>query len=462
MDAPAAPPLDAPGLASEGSTYSALLSEDVDGGAARPDVRWHTHLAFAALGVGPGWLLCDAVYLQVPWSQTTQPEGLALSSYIITSFNAANIVIVLLLLAHRVHARQGGDARALDEGVMVAMILATVLGLVGAALFWDVATETHSVALLGLSFLGGAIGALRLSVMMPWMLSYDDRLISSAVLGGALADGASAVIALVQQPGGMRLFSPTIFYLIAALLALPSLVAFALIKRFRLGLLPAPPARPPAEKGQAAGGRAVVEVDRQDAKLTVGSIRDRARAALSRAPWLGHATFLWLMFASMQSVVWGISPGLMPFAARNAVRGPGASNLLAEDVLSYAIDLSYIGLVAGSYASLICPSYRLVPQVAVLLAFGAVTVGMAYTPNPGLPASAGAAMLITSNVLMRFADGYATAMIFRCVAVDTRYDDAQNIVQRAISLAERVSTTIGAGIAWWLADGLMRTGGYTL
>lgn len=521
------PPL----LTGEALEYSALIAEEETGPAGVPfdvstapaPIAWHAHGMFALLGVGPGWLLCDALFLQIPWAQTTQPEGLALASWMMSAFNAANLVIFILLLAHRLWQ---GDPRQLDEAIIVMLIVVTILGLCAAAFFWQLSTERHSVALLGFSFVGGAIGALRLSVIMPWMLAYDERLISSAVLGGAVADGAceasgsasfepahgthwqhsrvrarsgaltltllrclcrlpkpktgaTAMIALAQQPGGARLFPPRTFFLVAACLALPSLFAFVAIKRHYAHLLVAvPPSlavpQPPNGAKGGAGGEApmpsegiVAEVARASS-TSMGAAKGQLSPALANAgevpakpspvrPWLWHAVRLWLMFALMQSLVWGIAPSLLPFAARNAVRGSGRP-LLAEDVLSYAIDLSYLGLVAGSYASLRWPSYRLGRQVLLLVALASVTIGMAYARQPLLSAPAAASLLITSSALMRFVDGYTTAMIFRSVSVDTRYGESQNAVQRAISLAERVSTAVGAFGAFWLVDALLRSG----
>jgi len=420
--------------------------------AAPAHIAWHEHAIFALLGVGPGWLLCDALFLQIPWAQATQPEGLALSSWMLSAFNAANVVVVLLLIAHRLWPR---NPRELDEILLVALILATVGGLALAALLWQVATERHSVALLAFAFVGGAIGALRLSVMMPWMLAYDERLISSAVLGGAIADGASAMVALVQQPGGVRRFSPSAFFLVSTMFALPSLGAFVAIKRWYGHLLQQPAARSTAPP---TGTAATVGVELEQVAVKSASDKVGARAAAPKRaarPWLWRAVRLWLVFAFMQSLVWGITPALLPFAARNAARGSGAA-LASEDVLSYAIDVSYLGLVAGSYASLVWSSYRLAPQVVLLVACAAVTVVMAYAGQPLLSARAGSTLLVGSTALMRFMDGYATAMIFRSVSADTRYGDAQQAVQRAISLAERVSTTIGAFVAFWLVGALMR------
>lgn len=461
--------------------YSELLAEEDHTARKRKRLPWYTHAAFAALGIGPGWLLCDAVYLQIPWLQTTQPEGLALASWMMSAFNAANVIIFPLLIAHQLWR---GSPHVLDEAVMVGMIIATVGGLVLASLLWDQATERHSVAILAFSFLGGAIGSLRLSVMMPWLLRYDEELISSVVLGSALADGASAIVALVQQPGGRRLFSPAVFFRISATLALPSLVAYALIKRFELGLLAQFASAHPTHKSlvsaiDATGPTRVVgepdatlspstEIGAAGRKLAVSTrganlpspsggeppaVDVSARRRLPE--WFWRAARLWLMFAVCQCVVWGVTPGLLPFAAENAVRGSGRS-IRDEDVLSLSIDLSYLGLVAGSYLSIVLPSYWLAPQVLLLLSLSAICMAMAFqTSAPPLPALSGSVLLIVSSVLMRFVDGYTTAMIFRTVSADDRYGAAQNTVQRAISLAERVSTTIGAAISFWLARRLM-------
>lgn len=431
------------------SKYAELLGEDAVAPPARKRRRlpWHTHAAFAALGVGPGWLLCDAVYLQIPWLQTTQPEGLALASWMMSAFNAANVIIFPLLLAHQLWR---GSAHALDEAVMVGMILATIVGLVLASFLWDQASEQHSVAILAFSFLGGAIGSLRLSVIMPWLLRYEEELISPVVLGSALADGASAIVALVQQPGGRRLFTPAVFFRISAAFALPSLGAYALIKRFGLGLLA--PSAAEAATATPVGNVAVPKL----AACAQGAQLASPASARARVPeWFWRAFKLWLTFAVIQGVVWGVTPGLLPFAAVNAVRGSGGT-IRAEDVLSYAIDLSYLGLVAGSYTSIFLPSYHLTPQVLLLLSLSAICVAMAFqTSTPPLPGPSGSALLIVSSVLMRFVDGYTTAMIFRTVSADDRYGAAQNAVQRAISLAERVSTAIGAALSLWLARRLM-------
>jgi len=41
----------------------------------------YEYLRFMTIGMGVSWGLCNALYLEVPWFESTQPEGIGLSAW---------------------------------------------------------------------------------------------------------------------------------------------------------------------------------------------------------------------------------------------------------------------------------------------------------------------------------------------------------------------------------------------
>ena len=51
-------------------------------------------LSYAALGLGPSWLLLDGIFAEVALFDRTQPEGLALATYLTAVSAVANTIVV--------------------------------------------------------------------------------------------------------------------------------------------------------------------------------------------------------------------------------------------------------------------------------------------------------------------------------------------------------------------------------
>ena len=67
-------------------------------------------LSYAALGLGPSWMLLDGLFAEVALFDRTQPEGLALATYLTAVSAVANTIVVP---GHAVVQRRGvGRAKA--------------------------------------------------------------------------------------------------------------------------------------------------------------------------------------------------------------------------------------------------------------------------------------------------------------------------------------------------------------
>ncbi len=51
-------------------------------------------LSYAALGLGPSWVLLDGCFAEVALFDRTQPEGLALATYLTAVSAVANTIVV--------------------------------------------------------------------------------------------------------------------------------------------------------------------------------------------------------------------------------------------------------------------------------------------------------------------------------------------------------------------------------
>lgn len=456
-----------------------------------PMCKGHEPVAFAAfalVSLGQGWLLLDALMMQIPCFQRVQPEGLALAAWMGSATSAGSLCSVPLLLGVFVANQRASSGRSralrrssrhrLDECLMVGTMATTLLGLGLGALCWHQHSAQHSHALLALSFVAGLLGSAKMVIMMPWQLQHEPRLIGATVLGGTLAAGATALLALVQRPGSAPRFSPSAFLAAVAMLALPSAFALCAIKRWgiglrRAGVAPVAPRhaeRAPALKDalahspaldqspMAAGPRPHAAGDGTCAADACGEHALRtplvappasARLGFPPPPWVARALSLWLRYTAIQSVVWGVTPGVLPYAAHRALPAHARAGA-ADELLGLTQQLSFFGLLGGALLSLRTETHRysLNAQMGAMALLVSVPLALALAGERAAACAgpAACALLVTSVTSVRFLEGLCVPMVFRIVAEDASgtYGRYRALVQRALTLGERVMTTLGS------------------
>ena len=171
-------------------------------------------LSYAALGLGPSWMLLDGIFAEVALFDRTQPEGLALATYLTAVSAVANTLVVPghAVVQRRVHW-------SLRRWVGCAVYLQVLSALLIAA-FWHHALGGASVALYVGVFATSLAGNAQQLALNPWAAETgraprivahleDGRVGAAATEGAATCAADSAwVLANVTVMDLARPFSP--------------------------------------------------------------------------------------------------------------------------------------------------------------------------------------------------------------------------------------------------------------
>ncbi|KAK1935398.1 Ankyrin repeat domain-containing protein 50 [Phytophthora citrophthora] len=190
-----------------------------------PHVDLHTQqLATFAAFVGMGlasWLLTNATYVELGAFLHELPEHYSIYAYSVVALESANVYPLLYMFLN-VRPSQGSVIWwILLQGLVVAVLL---------SFLWSYTVSGHSVAMLVLTHFGGMVSTTSSVVFYPYVASYPPLFTSALSTGEGLSGSVAAVLGLVQDPGGVRRFSVTAFYLICAALMCVSLAAFAFLQ----------------------------------------------------------------------------------------------------------------------------------------------------------------------------------------------------------------------------------------
>ena len=175
-------------------------------------------LSYAALGLGPSWLLLDGLFAEVALFDRTQPEGLALATYLTAVSAVANTIVVP---GHAVVQRRVQWSLRTWVGGAVYAQLATALIL---AFFWHQRVGGASVALYLCVFATSLVGNFQQLALNPWAAETGRATrIVELMAGGNAGALLPAFLALLQRVDSVRRdFGPTPFFLcLSALLMLP-------------------------------------------------------------------------------------------------------------------------------------------------------------------------------------------------------------------------------------------------
>lgn len=184
-------------------------------------------LSYAALGLGPSWMLLDGIFAEVALFDRTQPEGLALATYLTAVSAVANTLVVPghAVVQRRVHW-------SLRRWVGCAVYLQVLSALLIAA-FWHHALGGASVALYVGVFATSLAGNAQQLALNPWAAETGRApRIVELMAGGNAGALLPAFLALLQRLDSVRrTFGPTPFFLCFAALLLLPVVAFHAIGR---------------------------------------------------------------------------------------------------------------------------------------------------------------------------------------------------------------------------------------
>jgi len=175
------------------------------------------NLLFVSLGMGPSWALMNALYLELPWFEETQPEGVNLAAWMGIVGTAAAAVSLLI-------SYSGVLNRISGEKLVSGLVVLNIILIVLLAFSWQQTFWGFSAFLFLAIFGGGMVGNLQFMTLIPWVASNFPPTFTNAYMSGSSFMSLFCVaLQLVQSPGDAQRFSPAVFFLI---LSLPNFLSF--------------------------------------------------------------------------------------------------------------------------------------------------------------------------------------------------------------------------------------------
>jgi len=183
----------------------------------RPE--WHIDVLYVASGLAVSWIVVDGVFAQIATFDRTQPEGLALATYLGAVSATANTVVVPWFEWSQ--ATLGWPVR---RWVLV-MAWCQVGSCVLAAATWYVSVGGYSVFLYAVMFLSSIAGNGQQLALLPWLAETGEaHRIAKVMLGGSCGVVVTALFAWGQSAAG-SLGGPSLFFVVLAVIVAASTLA---------------------------------------------------------------------------------------------------------------------------------------------------------------------------------------------------------------------------------------------
>jgi len=170
-------------------------------------------IPFLLAGCPCSWNIQDTLWLELSWFEDSQPEKEDLASWLIL-MQSMSALTFLLLLYIETHVYTFPKMKSLFCASSATVIISIVLSFA-----WNFSLGGISIFLLLGAAVGQMVGWTEYIFVIPWIvMNYDPRLISAFVSGNAFMVINLVILQVIQEPGGARNFSPTVFYLLAAII----------------------------------------------------------------------------------------------------------------------------------------------------------------------------------------------------------------------------------------------------
>jgi len=186
--------------------------------------RWE-YLKFMTIGMGVSWGLSNALYLEVPWFESTQPEGIRLSAWMGLAGTIAAAISLFISRSGVVNKFSG------HKSTLIIILINISLFLLIAFTWFLTIGGLSAFVFLG-TFGAAMVGNFQFMILVPWVSANFPPTSTNALMsGGALMSFICVVMQLIQSPGHQQRFSPTFYFIIMALPSFLSIRCIFLVQR---------------------------------------------------------------------------------------------------------------------------------------------------------------------------------------------------------------------------------------
>lgn len=346
-------------------------------------------LLYTAFGFGPSFGTVNAIYLQVPWLEVSQPEGLDLSAWLGLSQTLAIVAFFMLCqMDTRFRFDQGKVALWACALVLCALLLVAIgwsytFGGVSLYLYISMATSTF-------------VGTIGFGVVIPWISDFNPKMISAYLSGAACVTFAMVVMEFIQEPGSVRRFSPTIYFLTLVFWLFLSFAAGLWIVQHNIG-------RKNVHPDEV---KELQQWRRSLGKQLFPSYWRKAFPYMAMKTWTAMLT-------------WWVLNIMLPFAAVRTENAPGTgcSQGKGADVLQWCTGFGYASMLLGSGLSILAENKFYLRRLLVVQTGGVILVLLAATEVMDWTGKGMKVFLVAIVALVRGLFGWISPCIFREAAM---------------------------------------------
>jgi len=309
-------------------------------------------------------------------------------------------------------------------GVLYCASFATVLTSVVTSFMWHFSLNGISVFLLLSSFISQVTGWGTQIFFIPWFASnYNPRMISLLSSGTILMIFFLVSLEIIQQPGGARIFSPTVYYMVASIVYAGTFVICLCTFNSGIGRLTSKDEVQALEPWRdSLCAQIFTSVFWETKLLTFGRI------------WMIQLT-------------WSVVPLALPYAAENTTSTFGNDG---ENFLQWAIAIGYVLEFLGSVASYIPTGKFWIPESIALNTISTGVISMAASGIGQWTSWGMRLVLIVAVASNRFAFGWAMPMFPR--EISRRYPDLKELLVRSNALWSLNANIIIRFVIWYVSD----------
>jgi len=380
-----------------------------------------TVVLFLLSGCPSSFSIQDTLWLELPWFEVSQPEGLTLASWLFL-MQAVSSVTFLGWFYIETHVITSSKIFVLYSASFASVLMSIVL-----SFGWHFTFNGLSLFLFMGTFVGQMVGWVNYIFVIPWIASnFIPRLISPYAAGNSLMIFFLVVLELIQEPGGEQNFSPGGYYRLAGIVYAATCGVCVYTFNSGIGRLTPTDEVKELETWRKSLCTQIFPEEFWDTKFfTFGGM------------WVNHCTWTAVNLA-------------LPYAAKNTTT---SSESDGEDFLQWATALGYLMYLVGSVVSYIpTEKYWLKETLAVntmacalvLVAAGNIGDWSTWTMK---------VTLMTAVAASRFSLGWFFPLMFRELA--RRFPKKSELLVRSNSLWHLFSNIICRSLVWLFSSGVV-------
>jgi len=380
-----------------------------------------TVVLFLLSGCPNSWNIQDTLWLELSWFEASQPEGYTLASWLIL-MQAVSALIFYSLLYIETHVITFPKI-----GILYCASLATVLISIVLSFAWNFSVDGMSLILYLGSSVGQMVGWVQNIFFIPWLAkNFNPRLISAFASGNAFLVLILVFLQIIQQPGGSQTFSPSIYYVVAAIIYATTFGVC--VYTFNSG------------RGRLTPTDAV-----QALEPWRNSLWTQTFPAVF---WETKLFTFGRIWANQWS--WTVTPIALPYAADNTTTSAANDG---ENFLQWAIAVGYLMLLAGSLSSYI-PTGKY--YIGEALGFNSLANGVILLAAGNIGEWSSWPMkfvLMTAVAVSRFSVGWVIPLCLR--EIQRRFPEKSELLVRSNAIWSLYANVTFRFMLWLIASGVI-------